>query len=319
MSFLTSFESTRREGWGYADSATTFSSVNSSTLGPNDETNPPAVNQADSPAVENSSRILEDSKDKEVGINVDFTGEWDGRCKARPVVAGYDWAPHDVKLYTSYFVTDRSIKGLANRVCLVKAANDADCFKLAVCQMTEQTCHDREGDFKGNFLNVAFLESSMTLEELEVISQLSQLPLKSSSRTLIGYLGSKNLHIRVFDYLKRSDEECSSRPPITPKPTVVQTSSVDLEAARPKHMGGPTSSIRSFPEGEGILQGMTEEEASRWRLGRIGRGVNISRSWNPERTERSPQEKAARGRRTLGRPFLGPLALEVSHPRRAPF
>ncbi|KOM35507.1 hypothetical protein LR48_Vigan02g165700 [Vigna angularis] len=95
-------------------------------------------------------------------------------------------------------------------------------------------------------------KSSMTLEELEVVSQLSQLPLKSSFCTLIGYLGSKNLHTRVFaDYLpvmdqgrsntfacmmarkqeelKKFGEGCSFCPPITAKPAIVQTPPVNLE------------------------------------------------------------------------------------------
>lgn len=41
----------------------------------------------------------------------------------------------------------------------------------------------------------------MTPEELEVISQLIQLPLKFSFYIFIGYLGSKKLHTKVFGKL----------------------------------------------------------------------------------------------------------------------
>ncbi|KOM24800.1 hypothetical protein LR48_Vigan2542s000100 [Vigna angularis] len=59
----------RKEVQGYADDV---DASFSSTLG-SGERNPPADDQAGSPGSENSSRILEDNEDDEVGINVDFT------------------------------------------------------------------------------------------------------------------------------------------------------------------------------------------------------------------------------------------------------
>ncbi|WVY92891.1 hypothetical protein V8G54_031979 [Vigna mungo] len=130
MSSPSAFESVGREGQGYADNDVATSSY--STLGADDERNPLVGSQVGPTGSEDSLRILEDSEDEEVGINVDFVGEWDGRCKNWPIVAGYDWVPHEVKLYASSFCTGRSIKELLSRISLVKATVDADYFKIAV-------------------------------------------------------------------------------------------------------------------------------------------------------------------------------------------
>ncbi|WVZ06446.1 hypothetical protein V8G54_019792 [Vigna mungo] len=107
---------------------------------------------------------------------------------------------------------------------------------------------------------VSWAKSKMTTKELNLISQLSQLPLKSSSRRLISFLNNKNLHNNVFDYLtgmdpaksstfacmftlKRGDlkkkfgEGTSSRASITPsppKPTVQTTASARSATAAVK-------------------------------------------------------------------------------------
>ncbi|KOM37201.1 hypothetical protein LR48_Vigan03g058200 [Vigna angularis] len=100
---------------------------------------------------------------------------------------------------------------------------------------------------------ISWPKSSMSLDEQELISQLNQIPLKSFSRKLIGFLDSKSLHNKVFDYLtvmdltksstftgmltylggdlKKYGEGCSTRVPITPphsKP-VAQAQLVDPE------------------------------------------------------------------------------------------
>lgn len=101
-----------------------------------------------------------------MGINVDFVGEWDDRYKNWPTIASYDWVPHEVKLYTSYFCTGYSIKELLGRISLVKAAIDVDYFKIVVRQMTERACHGREGYvllYPSLTFRWAFYESSMWL------------------------------------------------------------------------------------------------------------------------------------------------------------
>ncbi|KOM49809.1 hypothetical protein LR48_Vigan08g063600 [Vigna angularis] len=230
----------------------------------------------------NSSDLLADSDaPEEVVINVDSSGAWDGKPRNWPVVAGYDWAPHEVRQISSSFYHRRPFRDFASSVCLVKAAKDASHFKLVVCQMIERVCHGRENyptdffyayatmfkdlkvllpfsdfqmgvlrelnvaptelhpngwafisykDFKGHFFKVVPLEAGyqsfcfpdgqakflfywtnnpkkviswpklrMTPEDLDLISQLSLLPPKSSSRTLIGFLRNKNLPSNVFD------------------------------------------------------------------------------------------------------------------------
>ncbi|KOM39772.1 hypothetical protein LR48_Vigan03g315400 [Vigna angularis] len=93
----------------------------------------------------NSSDLLADSNaPEEVVINVDSSGAWDGKPRNWPVVADYDWAPHEVRQISSSFYHRRPFKDFASSVCLVKAAEDASHFKLAVCQMTERVCHGRE-------------------------------------------------------------------------------------------------------------------------------------------------------------------------------
>ncbi|KOM34366.1 hypothetical protein LR48_Vigan02g051600 [Vigna angularis] len=57
---------------------------------------------------------------------------------------------------------------------------------------------------------ISWPKSRMTPEELDLISQLSQLPRKSSSRVLISFLNNKNLHSNVFDYLTEMDPAKSS-------------------------------------------------------------------------------------------------------------
>ncbi|KOM55379.1 hypothetical protein LR48_Vigan10g127100 [Vigna angularis] len=50
----------------------------------------------------------------------------------------------------------------------------------------------------------------MTPGDLDLINQLCQLPLKSSCRVLIGFLGNKNLPSNVFDYLSKMDPSKNS-------------------------------------------------------------------------------------------------------------
>ncbi|KOM40247.1 hypothetical protein LR48_Vigan04g044500 [Vigna angularis] len=57
---------------------------------------------------------------------------------------------------------------------------------------------------------ISWPRSRMTPEDLDLISQLSQLPPKSSSHTLIGFLSNKNLPSNVFDYLSKMDPAKSS-------------------------------------------------------------------------------------------------------------
>ncbi|WVZ02679.1 hypothetical protein V8G54_023485 [Vigna mungo] len=118
----------RREGEGYADDKVATSSSN--TLGAGYARNSPAGDQTLLATTEDSSRILEDSEDDEVGNNVDFIGAWDQRCINWPTVTDYDWAPHEVK-------------ELLNGINLLKAIVDADYFKIVVCQMTERACHTK--------------------------------------------------------------------------------------------------------------------------------------------------------------------------------
>ncbi|KOM54399.1 hypothetical protein LR48_Vigan10g029100 [Vigna angularis] len=187
-------------GRGYADGAAGSTSfVNSSMLGLSDERNPPADNQADSPTVENSYRILEDSEDEAVAINVDFTG-------------------------------------------------------------------DGMEEFKVNFLKVAILEAGRShfyfsddqpkfpfywISCPKVLHDARRVGSDQQAKSVMGYLGSKNLHNRMFDYLpvmdqgnnntfsrmmarkqeelKKYGEGCSSRSPITPNPVIVQNPPIDLE------------------------------------------------------------------------------------------
>ncbi|KOM43704.1 hypothetical protein LR48_Vigan05g130900 [Vigna angularis] len=58
-------------------------------------------------------------------------------------------------------------------------------------------------DFKGNIFKVIPLESQITPEELDLSSQLSKFPHKSSSRMLINFLNNKNLHSNVFEWIRR--------------------------------------------------------------------------------------------------------------------
>ncbi|KOM34958.1 hypothetical protein LR48_Vigan02g110800 [Vigna angularis] len=148
MSSSVASEFSRRKGVGYADGAAASSS--STNFDSGNERNPPANHQVETPAFENSSRLLEDSGKEEVGINVDYAGAWDGRSEALPDVVGYDWAPHRVKLYASSVITKRTLKELVNRLSFVKAAGDADFFKLALCQLNERACHGQEG-YASNF------------------------------------------------------------------------------------------------------------------------------------------------------------------------
>ncbi|KOM34635.1 hypothetical protein LR48_Vigan02g078500 [Vigna angularis] len=57
---------------------------------------------------------------------------------------------------------------------------------------------------------ISWPKSRMTPKDLDLINQLSQLPLKSSSRVLIGFLNNKNLPFNVFDYLSKMDPARSS-------------------------------------------------------------------------------------------------------------
>ncbi|KOM29070.1 hypothetical protein LR48_Vigan632s000500 [Vigna angularis] len=182
----------------------------------------------------------------DVAINVDFIDEWDRRCKFRLAVAGYGWAPHE------------DFKGNFLKVVILEAGrshfyfpDDQPKFPLYWTDSPNKV--------------ISWPKSSMTPKELEVISQLSQLPLKASSRTFIGYLGSKALHNRVFDYLsamdqgknntfarmmarnqeeqKKSGEGCFYHPLITPKPTVMQTPPVDLEIQAATSASHPAEAI----------------------------------------------------------------------------
>ncbi|KOM47537.1 hypothetical protein LR48_Vigan07g124100 [Vigna angularis] len=85
----------------------------SSTWGAGGGQDPHTNDQAGPVGSEDFSRILEDNEDD------------------------YDWVPHEVKLYTSSFYTGRSLKELLRSIGMVKAAVDADYFKIVVCKKTE--------------------------------------------------------------------------------------------------------------------------------------------------------------------------------------
>ncbi|KOM41485.1 hypothetical protein LR48_Vigan04g168300 [Vigna angularis] len=116
------------EGRGYADD-----DVNSpsSSLGAI-----PGLGATASPSG-NSSDLLEDSDaPEEVAINVDSTDAWDGKLRAC--------------------------------IYLVKAAEDAAHFKLAVCQMTERVCHGR-----GNYPTDFFYVYATMFKDLKVLLPFS--------------------------------------------------------------------------------------------------------------------------------------------------
>ncbi|KOM55958.1 hypothetical protein LR48_Vigan10g185000 [Vigna angularis] len=138
-----SSDSAGGKGEGYANNRVATSS--SATLGALDERNSPADDPAGPSGNEDSSRVLENNDVEEVGINVDFTGAWDGRPKKWPIVADYDLAPHEGKQITSSFHSGPPLKELNRGLGLVKVAKDADYFKIAVCRMTERACHGWEG------------------------------------------------------------------------------------------------------------------------------------------------------------------------------
>ncbi|KOM26287.1 hypothetical protein LR48_Vigan247s000500 [Vigna angularis] len=57
---------------------------------------------------------------------------------------------------------------------------------------------------------ISWPKPRMTPEDLDLINQLCQLPLKSSCLALIGFLGNKDLPSNVFDYLSKMDPSKSS-------------------------------------------------------------------------------------------------------------
>lgn len=48
-------------------------------------------------------------KNAEIEIKIDTVGEWDGVLAPSLVSPGYEWAPHEVGLYASSFLTDLSL------------------------------------------------------------------------------------------------------------------------------------------------------------------------------------------------------------------
>ncbi|KOM35252.1 hypothetical protein LR48_Vigan02g140200 [Vigna angularis] len=99
---------------------------------------------------------------------MDSSGAWDGKPRDWPVVPGYDWVPHKVRQISSTFYHRRPFRDLASSVCLVKAAEDASHFKLAVCQMIERVCHGR-----GNYPTDFFYAYATMFKDLKVLLPFS--------------------------------------------------------------------------------------------------------------------------------------------------
>ncbi|KOM45688.1 hypothetical protein LR48_Vigan06g099400 [Vigna angularis] len=113
----------------------------------------------------NSSDLLVDSDaPEEVVIHVDSSSAWDGKPRVWPVVPGYDWAPHEVRQISSSFHHRRPFRDLIGNISLVKVAEDARHFKLAICQMTERVCHDR-----GNYPTDFFYVYATMFKDLKVL------------------------------------------------------------------------------------------------------------------------------------------------------
>ncbi|KOM55488.1 hypothetical protein LR48_Vigan10g138000 [Vigna angularis] len=151
---MSSSDSASEEGKGYADDKISTSSSSSSYSGVIVGEDVMVVDSAVPLDHRDSSNLLEDSDAlEEVAIHVDSAGAWDGKPKDWPVVLGYDWAPPEVRQISSTFFRRRPFKELADKVCLVKADQDASHFKLAICRMTERVCHGR-GDYPLDFFYV---------------------------------------------------------------------------------------------------------------------------------------------------------------------
>lgn len=115
------------EGRGYADGAIASSSLESSS------------------SHSSGSPVREEAANNDVEFNVDNSLEWIGNAPP-PIVQGYDWAPHEVNDYPSYFISTNSIVRLLERVDLLSnLRRDAADISLVVCRSNEQACHSREG------------------------------------------------------------------------------------------------------------------------------------------------------------------------------
>ncbi|KOM53185.1 hypothetical protein LR48_Vigan09g184400 [Vigna angularis] len=182
------------EGRGYADNDNASPSSSSLALfsGPSARASPSG----------NSSDLLVDSDaPDEVAIHVDSTGAWDGKPRAWPPVPGYEWVPHEVRQLPSSFYDRQAFRNLIPHVCLVKSADDARHFKLAICQRTERVCHGR-----GNYPSDFFYVYATMFKDLKVLLPFSDFQM-GVLRTL--NLAPTQLHPNGWAFMQVFSAICS--------------------------------------------------------------------------------------------------------------
>ncbi|KOM55385.1 hypothetical protein LR48_Vigan10g127700 [Vigna angularis] len=181
------------EGRGYADDEN--SSPSSSLV---------AIRGTDgraSPSGNSSDLLVDSDAPDEVPIHVDSTGAWDGKPCAWPTIPGYDWAPQEVRQILSSFYHRQPFRDLIGHICLVKAAEDAKHFKLAICQMTERVCHGR-GDYPSDF----FYVYATMFKDLKVLLPFSDFQM--------GVL--KTLNVVPQNFTRTGGPSCRRSPPSAP-------------------------------------------------------------------------------------------------------
>ncbi|KOM57202.1 hypothetical protein LR48_Vigan11g023400 [Vigna angularis] len=182
------------EGRGYADNDNASPSSSSLAVfsGPGARASPSG----------NSSNLLVDSDaPDEVAIHVDSTSTWDGKPRAWPPVPGYEWVPHEVRQLPSSFYDRQAFRNLIPHVCLVKSADDARHFKLAICQRTERVCHGR-----GNYPSDFFYVYATMFKDLKVLLPFSDFQM-GVLRTL--NLAPTQLHLNGWAFMQAFSAICS--------------------------------------------------------------------------------------------------------------
>ncbi|KOM52078.1 hypothetical protein LR48_Vigan09g073700 [Vigna angularis] len=189
-----SFDFSDEEGRGYADDDVKSPS---SSLGVVSGQGAKA-----SPSRNSSDLLVDSDAPEEVAINVDSTDAWDGKPRVWPVVPGYDRAPHEVRQIPSSFYHRRPFKDLMGNISLVKAAEDATHFKLAICQMTERVCHGR-----GRYPNDFFYVYATMFKDLKVLLPFSDFQM-GVLRTL--NVAPTQLHPNGWAFMQVFSPICSS-------------------------------------------------------------------------------------------------------------
>ncbi|KOM41327.1 hypothetical protein LR48_Vigan04g152500 [Vigna angularis] len=193
------------EGQGYADGGKEpTASVGSSILG----------------STEASIREVEEA---DIVLEIEAARGWTDSAPP-PSVNGYGWASHEVGL-----VNNSSYKEFKTII-----------FKVSIKEEGRSSFYLDDGQPKFPFYwtehpkkVVSRAKSSMTPEELEIVSLLDQLPRKTSSRAPIGLLSSNSLCSRVFDTSKapRSVNPAFKIAPYSSPPTTPSTVQVEDEVS----------------------------------------------------------------------------------------